>query len=321
MSSIQRVREWLAGFLFPAESDEWLAVLRVGLGLQVASYTLSSRGDWLELFARRGGGLVNRELTEAILSLQSPLIPRLGWLVFIGSHFGLSEPIILWSAWTCLLCAGFCLLLGFFCRPAAVIAWFLHLCAVKSEDLLSYGMDNFTTIGLFYLMLSPLPDHFALDAHIRRFRPKNPHLLGFFLRVLQLHVCVIYFFGGITKCMGIGWWNGNSIWRALTSPPYNLVSPDVLITCKYLLPFLGIFICTVETGYPFFIWPKETRLIWLTCIIGMHIVIGLTMGLYLFSLITIILNLAAFGPRWFLARPSQFALKKATGDKANESDC
>jgi uncharacterized membrane protein YphA (DoxX/SURF4 family) len=296
MSSIKGIREQLAVFLFPAESDQWLAILRVGLGLQVAAYTFSSRGDWLELFSKRGGGLVNRELTEAILNLQTPLIPRLGWLISIGSDFGLSERSVLWLAWTCLLLAGFCLLLGLFCRSTAVIAWFLHLCAVKSEDFLSYGMDNFTTIGLFYLMLSPLPDRFALDAYIWRFRPQNPHLLGFFRRVLQLHVCIIYFFGGITKFMGVEWWNGNSIWRALISPPYNLVSPQVLVTWKYFLPLVGIFICTIETGYPLFIWLKETRLIWLTCIIGMHIVIGLTMDLYLFSLIMIILNLAAFGP-------------------------
>jgi hypothetical protein len=293
---MQRIQDRLAGLLFPPESDHWLAILRAGLGLQVVGYTLSSRGDWLELFSKRGGGLVNRELTEAILNLQTPLIPRLDWLISIGSHFGLSEPAVLWLAWICLLLAGFCLLLGLFCRSTAVIAWFLHLCAVKSEDFLSYGMDNFTTIGLFYLMLSPLPDRFALDAHIWRFRPRNPHLLGFFRRVLQLHVCIIYFFGGITKFTGVEWWNGNSIWRALISPPYNLVSPHVLVTWKYLLPLVGIFICTIETGYPFFIWLKETRLIWLTCIIGMHIVIGLTMGLYLFSLIMIILNLAAFGP-------------------------
>jgi hypothetical protein len=293
---MQQIRKRLAFFLFPAESDQWLSVLRVGLGLQVASYTLSSRGDWLEVFAKYGGGLVNRELTEAILNLQSPLIPRLGWLISIGGHSGLSEPTVLWLAWTCLLCAGWCLLLGLFCRWAAVIAWFLHLCAVRSEDLLSYGMDNFTTIGLFYLMLSPLPDRLALDAQIWRFHPKNPQLLGFFRRVLQLHVCIIYFFGGIAKCIGVEWWNGNSIWRALTSPPYNIVSPHVLVMWKYLLPFLGIFICMIETGYPLFIWLKKTRLAWLTCIICMHVMIGLTMGLYLFSLIMIILNLAAFGP-------------------------
>src|SRR5260370_27924462 len=48
-------------------------------------------------------------------------------------------------------------------------------------------------------------------------------------------------------------------------------------------------------GYPFFIWNEKTRKVWLICICGMHFAIGVTMGMYLFALIMIILNIAAFG--------------------------
>jgi hypothetical protein len=109
-------------------------------------------------------------------------------------------------------------------------------------------------------------------------------------------MCLIYFFGGITKCLGSGWWNGANIWRALTRPPFNIVPPEILVRWKYFLPVLGISICLIETGYPVFIWLKKTRMIWLICVLGMHIAIGLTMGMYLFALIMIILNAAAFGP-------------------------
>jgi hypothetical protein len=296
-------------FLFPSESDRWLSALRIGLGLQTVMYTWSARNDWLELFGENGRSFIGRGLTERLLNLQSELAPRLGWLIQMGHHLGASETITLWSVWTCLLVAGFCLLAGFLSRPAAIVAWFLHLCAIKSEEFLSYGMDNFTTIGLFYLMLSPLPDGLSFDARIRDAHPRDPQILGFFRRVLQLHMCFIYFFGGITKCTGAEWWDGTSIWRVMTSPPYNLASPHVLITWRHLLPVVGIFICVLETGYAFFIWPRTTRLAWLTCIIGMHLTIGLTMGLYLFSLIMITLNIAAFGslrrspvPDWSVSR-------------------
>src|SRR5439155_19441731 len=129
--------------------------------IQVIAYAWSARADWVELFAKSGRGFGNRELTEVILSVQSPFAPRLGWLVSSGKYLGISEGVILWAAWGCLLCAGGFLLFGLFSRPAAVTAWFLHLCAVKSEQLLTYGVDNFTTIGLFYLMLAPLPDRLA----------------------------------------------------------------------------------------------------------------------------------------------------------------
>jgi hypothetical protein len=61
------------------------------------------------------------------------------------------------------------------------------------------------------------------------------------------------------------------------------------------LPVLGISICLIEVGYPVFIWMKKTRFFWLVCILAMHAAIGLTMGMYLFALVMIVLNLAAFG--------------------------
>ena len=61
------------------------------MGLQVLVYALFLRSDWHYLFAATGKGLVSRELGEAIASFDSPLIPKLGWLVFLGRHIGLER--------------------------------------------------------------------------------------------------------------------------------------------------------------------------------------------------------------------------------------
>jgi hypothetical protein len=293
---MQVSRERLLGFLFPPETDSWLAVLRVGLGFQVMFYSLSLRNDWDYLLSGTASGLVTRNLAEALLSLESYFVPRLGWLVALGTHVGLREEMVLSIAWVCLLVAGCGLLVGLACRYSAVLAWFLHLCAAKSGGLVSYGVDNFMTIGLFYLMLSPLPDRYALDWRLRELRPRDPQFLGFWRRVLQLHLCVIYFLSGLTKCIGSGWWDGSNVWRALIRPPFNVIDPEILVRWNYLFPVAGIFICLLEIGYPFFIWNSKTRKIWLIGICAMHVGIGLTMGMYLFAFIMIILNVAAFGP-------------------------
>ena len=290
-------RRWLEllEFLFPRETDTWLAVFRIGMGLQVVVYALFLRIDWHSLFSTTGKGLVSRELGEAITSFDSPLIPKLGWLVELGQHIGLVEETVLSIAWACLLCMGGCLLLGLFCRAAAIAAWFLHLCAAESGGLLAYGADNFITMALFYLMLSPLPDRYSLDSRLTKTNVKDPRLLGFWQRVLQVHLCFVYFFGGLAKLLGSGWWDGSNLWRSLIRPPFNLLSPDILIQFKYALPILGIAICLIEVGYPVFIWMKKTRSLWLVCILTMHAAIGLMMGMYLFALVMIVLNLAAFG--------------------------
>ena len=63
-----------------------------------------------------------------------------------------------------------------------------------------------------------------------------------------------------------------------------------------ILLIAGIFVCLLELSFPILIWPKRTRLPCLIAIITMHIGIGVMMGLYLFSLVMIVLDFAAFGP-------------------------
>lgn len=312
-----RARERLRAFLFPDDCGRWLGLLRIGLGLQVTLYTWSLRDDWRYLFGTSRHGLVNRALDEAILSAETGLTPRLGWLIEVGKFLGLAESTTLSLIWVGLLAAGFCLLAGFFCRFAAIGAWFLYLASVKSGVLFTYGVDNFTTIGLFYLMIAPLPDAWSLDCKLRKRRIVDPGRLGFHRRVLQLHLCVIYFFGGLSKSLGPDWWNGNSVWRALTRPPFDLVNPDLLLRFEYALPAIGILVCLLETGYPVLIWPKRTRLIWLIGILLMHLSIGLTMGLYLFAFIMIVLNLAAFGPEFFSAAPNWVRSRRKSDDHSS----
>jgi hypothetical protein len=66
-----------------------------------------------------------------------------------------------------------------FSRAGAITAWFLHLCAAESGGLLAYGADNFMTIAMFYLMLSPLPDRYSFDWRLWEPKAKDPRLLGF----------------------------------------------------------------------------------------------------------------------------------------------
>lgn len=291
-----KVRERALRFLLPADSDCWLALLRIGLGLVIVLYTWPLRSDWNYLFGGTGEGLASRRLFEALLSTQSPFVPRLGWLVFLCRQAGWEESFALSLAWSLLFAAGLFLLLGLFSRPAAITAWFLQLAAAKSGGLLSYGADNLITIGLFYLMIAPLPDRWSVDRWKRPGRAIDPRSLGLHRRVLQIHLCFIYFFGGLTKCLGVGWWNGANIWRALTLPPFDVLPTAWVASWSAFLPLLGISVCLIETGYAFLVWPKWSRQTVLIAVCAMHVAIGLMMGMYLFALIMLVLNLAAFAP-------------------------
>lgn len=287
----------VSAFLFPSAADTWVGVLRTGLGLQTIFYTLSLRQDWTLLFGQSDQAVVSRALPEKLLSLESPAVPRLDWLVQLGGSLGLTENAALYVVWIVLFCAGVGLTVGLLARVCAVNAWFLHLCAAKSGGVLSYGVDNFMTIGLLYLMMAPASQRWSIAQLWCRPRTQDRHLIGFWQRVLQIHLCIIYFFGGLAKCLGSGWWNGSNLWLALTRPPSNFIAPDVLLSWRCFLPAFGICICLLELGYPFLIWPSRTRTTCLAAILAMHAAIGITMGLYLFAFVMIVLNLAAFAPQ------------------------
>lgn len=307
MSAGRRIRQ----FFFGRDNDTWLTLLRIGLGLVVVAYGWSMRRDWFYLFGNEGDLLLFRRLSEAMVASHSRFVPTLAWLTWLAAKLGLSEPLALSFAWCWLLLAGCFLVVGIFSRAAAVTAWFVHLCAAQSGMLVTYGADNLITIGLFYLMLAPLPDRFALDRPVFKQKSSDAEWLGFFRRILQLHLCLIYSFSGLAKALGSGWWTGASLWHALTRSPFDVVPPALLAKVSWALPPLGVLAVALELGYPICIWLKETRFIWLVLICGMHAAIGIFMAMPLFALVMIALNLAAFAPR--LHPPNErFRLDAAT---------
>ena len=104
---MQRVKTRLLEFLFPAETDSWLTVLRIGLGLEVTLYSLSLRNDWTYLLSGTA-----RKVAEALLSLESHFVPRLGWFVALAAQLGVREENVLFLAWLCLFASGCALLVG-----------------------------------------------------------------------------------------------------------------------------------------------------------------------------------------------------------------
>ena len=107
-----------------------------------------------------------------------------------------------------------------------------------------------------------------------------------------------------------------NVWAVMTRPPFNVIDPGFIARWRGVLAPAGIAICLIELGYPLFIWPRRTRVIWLVCVIGMHVAIGVAMGLYLFALIMIILNLAAFAPDFILRRLNPIRIRTVAEAKA-----
>jgi len=129
------------------------------------------------------------------------------------------------------------------------------------------------------------------------------------IRLLQLHMCVIYLFGGIGKMRGELWWDGSALWFAFANLEYQSLDMTWLVHAPWLIALLTHVTVIWETFYCFLIWPKLTRPICLAMAVAVHAGIGLCLGMWTFGLAMIIGNLAFVPPEvvraavTWLARP------------------
>ena len=157
-----------------------------------------------------------------------------------------------------------------------------------------YGVDRFKAISLFYCCVFPLGSSFSIDRKIFRYEDPNPSP---YRKIIQIHLCFVYFFSGVDKAMGINWWNGVSFWKAIHLPSFVSdfnFNYDFMADYPFITIAIGWATVITEIMYPFFIWPKNTRNFWLTMTIMMHVGIIIFLNLSFFGTLMILLNLLAF---------------------------
>lgn len=252
----------------PHSNPRWLSIFRIGTAIILFASFISLWPDYDRLFS--ADGLADNQL----FLLQHPTIiahpalhPGAGWMRFVYLI-------------GCVLLAA-----GIFTRGAAAALMVLqYLIFTGSYGSFSYGFDYIASSCLFYCLLFP----------IDRKRDTGAVLS---LRFLQAHICMIYFFAGLGKLLGPTWHNGEALWKAIVQPGFeSFFKPDLFFLGAYpaLWVIGGWAVVLLEISYPVLIWLKRTRSFWLWAVIGLHIGIALLMGLYFFSALMILLNLAAF---------------------------
>jgi CubicO group peptidase (beta-lactamase class C family) len=185
------------------------------------------------------------------------------------------------------------LVLGFHARFSAFLAWGLHLSVVTSAFASSYGVDQLANTFLFYLFLFPSGRAWTFATRPAKSRRGETIPAGC-LRVMQVHLCVIYLAAGLDKAMGSQWWNGEAIWQAVSQPVFGTFDLSWLASHSWIPTLAGWGTLVVEIGYGFLIWPRRTRRMWFLATLGLHLGIGLFMGLVFFSSVMILLTSCLF---------------------------
>ncbi|MEM8863934.1 MAG: HTTM domain-containing protein [Planctomycetota bacterium] len=285
-------------FWFSPTDPSTLCLIRVLVGAMLFYTHLIWSWDLAAFFG--SNGWLPQEVIDASHDMRfiSPENPR--WLFSYFDYLG--DGWLLWLVHCLNLIVFFCLMIGLFSRTMAVIA---YVSAVSYATHVTpgafFGLDKINCLLVMYVMLGPCGARYSIDRlwKLRKggSRETPPSIsANVALRLIQLHMCVIYLFSGLGKLQGELWWNGSATWFAIASVEYRSLDMTWLAWCLPLVDFLTHATVFIELFYCCLVWNRWTRPWVLLSAIGMHVFIGGAMGMITFGLVMIFGNLAFFSP-------------------------
>jgi hypothetical protein len=282
------LRRTLVDFVSKPASPRPLAALRIGLAAVLLLQAYAFAGNLLDLYGERG--IVQ---WEALPFQPPPEVPTLTAARDLLAPLGVGADSSVRLIFYVYVASLVLLLAGWQTRFAALVAWLAHMALKTTGSTSIYGVDDFAHIALFYCIWMPVGFAWSLDRYNGSVSDAPTPLARLALRVLQLHLCIVYLSSGVEKATGEQWWNGEAIWRSVMRPDLAVFDLSWLAG----LPVLAMVLCwgtlMVEVGYVLMIWHRRTRLPWAAATMGLHLGIAVFLGLWSFGLLMMVLNVAA----------------------------
>jgi hypothetical protein len=235
-------------------------------------------------------------------SLALPDSGRYAW-----SYFWLIEsPTMVWAVHLAALAVFAMLMLGLFSRVVSVLAYLAAVSYVNRVPGSLFGLDQINCMLAMYLMIGPCGAAYSLDRlRLRRAAggsraPAAPATsANLAIRLIQVHMCVIYFFAALGKLRGDSWWAGDAMWLSVANLEYQ--SWDVTWLAHW--PLLSAITTQITVYWELFfcvlVWPRLTRPIMLGLAVPVHLGIALCMGMITFGLIMLV-GCLSFVPPWLV---------------------
>ncbi|MDZ4820931.1 MAG: HTTM domain-containing protein [Planctomycetota bacterium] len=224
--------------------------------------------------------------------------------------FWIKSPALLWTAHIVALVILFLFFIGWQSRIMAVLAFVITLAYAQRVSMANFGLDNINEMLAMYLMLGPCGAAFSVDSWLKRRREQRaeqgrggdassvtPSVSGnIAIRLIQLHMCVIYLFAGLGKVMGASWWDGTAMWLSIANLEYQTIDATFLANWPVFLSFVAHLTVAWELSYCVLVWPRLTRPLVLALAVPLHLGIALFLGMITFGLVMLIGNLAFVSP-------------------------
>lgn len=194
------------------------------------------------------------------------------------------------------------LTLGLFSRVMSVLGFLFTVSYANRVPLAWFGLDDINALLAMYLMVGPCGAAYSLDRWLARSRaggarPAEPTTsANLAIRLIQVHMCVVYFFSATGKLLGGSWWSGEAIWYSVANLEYQSMDVTWLASHPLIVNFLTHATVFWELSYCVLVWPRLLRPLVVTAAIFTHLGIALALGMKTFGLVMLIGNAAFISP-------------------------
>jgi uncharacterized membrane protein YphA (DoxX/SURF4 family) len=202
--------------------------------------------------------------------------------------------------------------IGFWTRLTAVLSFVVVVSYVYRIQPALFGLDQINGMLMFYLMIGPSGDALSVDRWLarRRARRRGDPAAGLArpsfganlaLRLIQVHMCVIYFFAGVSKLKGTSWWSGEALWFTFGNLEYQTLDMTWVAHDPWFPWLINVMTHTVvawELTFCALIWRPLLRPIVLALAVVTHVGIGACLGLWTFGLVMLIGCASFLSPTW-----------------------
>jgi hypothetical protein len=283
-------------FWFTPADPNVLGAIRILAGLMLI-YTHVVWGLQLEAFFGPDGWL-SREVVETVQRDQ------IAW-----SYWWHVPSSLIWPVHIAGLCILILFTLGVATRITSILAFVIVVSYVNRVPCALFGLDQINGFLALYCAIGPSGAALSIDSLLRSRRLQAgggrapleagpTPLVGanVAIRLIQIQMCVVYFFAGISKLQGTAWWDGSAMWLAFAN--YEYQSTDMTWLARYPWMFEAMTHVTIAWELTFWalIWRPFWRPVMLAGAVVTHVGIGACLGMWTFGLIMLVANAAFLKP-------------------------
>lgn len=226
---------------------------------------------------------------------------------------------------------------GLASRLTSVLAFLITISYSQRVPVANFGLDQILGMLCLYLAAGPSGAALSLDALIRKWRqqrrgiamsavPAKFRTARMSMRLIQLHLCAIYFWAGMGKLKGPSWWTGEAMWRVVANAEYQTMDLTWLAWVPWV-PYLVAHLTIIwEVFFVALVWVRPLRPLMLAAGVAMHIGIGAFLGMWTFGLIMTFAYLSFCDPDRARTKANRLISRisdrpESLADKADTKNC